>query len=262
MKKDDDDEDQYEDMSESEEEEEEEEEDDDDEEEMSADDETGESVPPTKTRVYLPGLEKLKAGEVLEHDPSAYVMLHKAEMNAPCLSFDILADDLGADRSDFPASCYVVCGTQSGGKKKEDKVMLLKMTNLTKTLKEKKKKEKSSEDDESETDSSDDESSDEEEEDPVMKSAMINQTGACNRIRSTVINSKRFAASWSELGKVFIYDLTKPWGALAGGEAALRDYNAQRLDARIKPCASFKGHLTEGFALDWSSLVPGKLISS
>merc|ERR1719402_218268 len=98
----------FEDMSGSEEEEE-----DDEEEGMSADDETGESVPPSKTRVYLPGLEKLKAGEVLEHDPSAYVMLHRAEMNAPCLSFDILADDLGADRSDFPASCYVVCGRQS-----------------------------------------------------------------------------------------------------------------------------------------------------
>ena len=77
----DDDED-FEDMSGSEEENDD---DDDDEEEMSADDETGESVPPSKTRVYLPGLEKLKAGEVLEHDPSAYVMLHRAEMNAPCL---------------------------------------------------------------------------------------------------------------------------------------------------------------------------------
>merc|ERR1712180_323558 len=206
---DDDDDEDFEDMSGS----------DDDEEEMSADDETGESVPPSKTRVYLPGLEKLKAGEVLEHDPSAYVMLHRAEMNAPCLSFDILADDLGADRSDFPASCYVVWGTQSGGKKKEDKVMLLKMTNLTKTLKAKKKKEKSGEDEESESESEDESSDEEEEEDPVMKSAMINQTGACNRIRSTEINSKRFAASWSELGKVFIYDLTKPWGALAGGEA-------------------------------------------
>merc|ERR1739838_1197450 len=147
----DDDDDDFEDMSGSEEEEEDDDEEVDDDEEMSADDETGESVPPSKTRVYLPGLEKLKAGEVLEHDPSAYVMLHKAEMNAPCLSFDILPDDLGSDRSDFPASCYVVCGTQSGGKKKEDKVMLLKMTNLTKTLKEKKKKEKSGEDDESES---------------------------------------------------------------------------------------------------------------
>lgn len=86
-------------------------------------------------------------------------------------------------------------------------------------------------------------------------------TGACNRIRGTKINSKRFAASWSELGKVFIYDLSKPWNALTGGEAALKDYNAKRLDARIKPCASFKGHLTEGYALDWSTMVPGKLIS-
>merc|ERR1719334_1863091 len=256
---DDDDDDDFEDMSDSDEEEEE---DDDEEEEMSAYDETGESVPPSKTRVYLPGLDKLKPGEILEHDPSAYVMLHKAEMNAPCLSFDILADDAGENRSDFPASCLVVCGTQSGGKKKEDKVMLLKMTNLTKTLKEKKKKEKADEDDESESDSDEESSDEEEEEDPVMKSAMINQLGACNRIRATKINNKRFAASWSELGKVFIYDLTKPWTALSGvGEPGLKDYNAQRLDARIKPCASFKGHLTEGFALDWSSTVPGKLIS-
>jgi len=252
----DDDDDDFEDMSEEEDEDEDDEEDD-----MSADDETGESVPSSRTRVYLPGLDKLKPGEVLEHDPSAYVMLHKAEMNAPCLSFDILADDAGENRSDFPASCFVVCGTQSGGKKKEDKIMLLKMTNLTKTLKEKKKKEKANEDDDSETDSSDDESSDEEEEDPILKSAMINQAGACNRIRGTKINAKRFAASWSELGKVFIYDLSKPWHALTAGEAALKDYNAQRLDARIKPCASFKGHLTEGYALDWSTMVPGKLIS-
>jgi len=248
----------YEDMSDESEEEVEE---DEDENEMSADDETGESVPPTKTRVYLPGLEKLKPGEILEHDPSAYVMLHKAELNSPCLSFDILVDDDGDDRNEFPASCFIVCGTQSGGKKKEDKVMLLKMSNLTKTLKEKRKKEKADEDDESESES-EDESSDEEEEDsdPVMKAAMINQLGACNRIRATKINSKRFAASWSENGKVFIYELTKPWNALAT-EAGLKDYNAQRLDARIKPCASFKGHLTEGFSIDWSTMVPGKLVS-
>ena len=76
----DDDDDDFEDMSEEEDEDEDDEEDD-----MSADDETGESVPSSRTRVYLPGLDKLKPGEVLEHDPSAYVMLHKAEMNAPCL---------------------------------------------------------------------------------------------------------------------------------------------------------------------------------
>merc|ERR1719259_204247 len=137
---DEDDDNDFEDMSDSEEDDDEDEEDED--EEMSADDETGESVPPTKTRVYLPGLDKLKPGEVLEHDPSAYVMLHRAEMNAPCLSFDILRDDDGDNRSEFPASCFIVCGTQSGGKKREDKVMVLKMSNLTKTLKEKKKKEK------------------------------------------------------------------------------------------------------------------------
>merc|ERR1712228_149187 len=92
------DDDEYEDMSDSED-------DEDEDEEMSADDETGESIPPSKTRVYLPGLDKLKPGEVLEHDPSAYVMLHRADMNAPCLSFDVVADDGGEGRTDFPASC-------------------------------------------------------------------------------------------------------------------------------------------------------------
>ena len=96
---------------------------------------------------------------------------------------------------------------------------------------------------------------------PFFIAFLNTPTGACNRIRATKIDSKRFAASWSELGKVFIYDLSKPWNALAGGEAGLKDYNSQRLDARIKPCASFKGHLTEGFAMDWSTMVPGKLIT-
>lgn len=82
---DEDNDDDFEDMSDIEEEDDEDEDEEEEDDEMSADDETGESVPPSRTRVYLPGLEKLKPGEVLEHDPSAYVMLHKAEMNAPCL---------------------------------------------------------------------------------------------------------------------------------------------------------------------------------
>ena len=47
--------------------------------------------------VYLPG-QKLEDVEVLEADQSAYEMLHSMNVKWPCLSFDILHDNLGEDR--------------------------------------------------------------------------------------------------------------------------------------------------------------------
>lgn len=48
-------------------------------------------------QVYLPGQE-LQNDEVLEADQSAYEMLHSMNVRWPCLSFDILWDNLGEDR--------------------------------------------------------------------------------------------------------------------------------------------------------------------
>jgi hypothetical protein len=47
--------------------------------------------------VYLPG-KALGKDEVLEADQSAYEMLHKLNVEWPCLSFDVLQDRLGDDR--------------------------------------------------------------------------------------------------------------------------------------------------------------------
>lgn len=65
-----------------------------------------------KSQVYLPG-KPLEDGEELVCDESAYVMLHQARTGAPCLSFDIVRDQLGDKRESFPMSCYVVAGTQA-----------------------------------------------------------------------------------------------------------------------------------------------------
>lgn len=62
--------------------------------------------------VYLPG-KPLEDGEELVCDESAYVMLHQARTGAPCLSFDIIPDQLGANREAFPMSCYIAAGTQA-----------------------------------------------------------------------------------------------------------------------------------------------------
>lgn len=63
-------------------------------------------------KTYLPG-QPLKEDEHLVCDQSAYVMLHQAQTGAPCLSFDIVPDNLGNDRQQFPMTSYLVAGTQA-----------------------------------------------------------------------------------------------------------------------------------------------------
>lgn len=66
----------------------------------------------TLKSVYLPG-QPLEHDEELICDESAYIMLHQAHTGAPCLSFDILKDDLGDDRINYPMTSYIVAGTQA-----------------------------------------------------------------------------------------------------------------------------------------------------
>lgn len=69
-------------------------------------------VKTAKPEVYLPS-KPIDADEELVCDESAYVMLHQARTGAPCLSFDIVRDQLGDSRESFPLSCYMVAGTQA-----------------------------------------------------------------------------------------------------------------------------------------------------
>jgi len=65
---------------------------------------------PRKT--YLPGMQ-MKEGETLVCEESAYVTLHTFTTIAPCLSFDIIPDSLGSNRTKFPLTAYAVGGTQA-----------------------------------------------------------------------------------------------------------------------------------------------------
>jgi len=71
------------------------------------------SVPSMPTRVWQPGVDKLEEGEELQCDPSAYNSLHGFHVGWPCLSFDILGDKLGLNRTEFPHTLYMVAGTQA-----------------------------------------------------------------------------------------------------------------------------------------------------
>ncbi|XP_050391502.1 glutamate-rich WD repeat-containing protein 1 isoform X1 [Patella vulgata] len=193
--------------------------------------------------VYLPG-KSMDEGEQLVCDESTYIMYHQAQTDAPCLSFDILHDHLGENREDFPHTCYVAAGSQTD-KTYSNHVIVMKMSNLCKTQKEG-------------SDDEDDDESDDDDELPELETAIIKHDGCVNRIRATFLGEKNVAATWSEKGKVFIWDLSRPVNAVNSSEV-MTEYTKNCESPA--PIHVFEGHADEGYALDWSQKSPGRLLS-
>lgn len=239
---------------------------DDEEDDSHDDDDDGKSSTVTKKesrQVYLPG-HQMEEDEALVFDPSAYHMMHDIDSGLPCLSFDVIIDDLGCNRSDFPHSMYLVAGSQAE-KPKDNCVIVMKLSNLNSL---KNDKSSSSDDSDVESESSDEESNDQ----PVLQISSIPHFGTINRIRNTTVEDKVFAAVWSEKGIVNIYDLNSKLKEVEKAKRNRKIGNVEkkkkfgkqtpkRVMFEQKPLHSFSGHRDEGFALDWSSKSPGFLAS-
>lgn len=198
--------------------------------------------------VYLPN-RKLGENEELVCDESAYIMLHSASTGAPCLSFDIIKDKVGL-RETYPMSALMVAGTQASASH-INSVIVMKMSNLHRTTKER--------DSDLESDISDSEEEEEvEEKKPKMACALINHVGCINRVRASEIGEAHFAATWSETGKVFVFNISEQLKAVED-PALLKKYDDTHQSQITKPAFVFRGHRAEGFALDWSPTDPGVL---
>ncbi|KNC85818.1 hypothetical protein SARC_02002 [Sphaeroforma arctica JP610] len=194
---------------------------------------------PEVEKAYLPG-DAIEDDEALEVDLSAYDMLHSVNVEWPCLSFDIIPDGLGDNRTKFPMTTYLVGGTQAE-KAHQNKIIFMKLSQMHKTKFD------------NDSDASDDDDDDALDEDAILTSHHIKHNGGINRVRASP-TMPGVVAVWSETGKVSMYDGSAHISALDTPPTV-------PLAAKTDPIFTFNGHPTEGYSMDWSPTVPGRFVS-
>lgn len=204
----------------------------------------------------MPGRDDLEDGETLQYDPTAYMCMSTMSLEWPSLSFDIIKDSLGDNRSAFPHTLFFVGGTQAANAKL-NYIAVVKVSNITQG-----KHGKQAENAESESDDDDDDdmvSSDEEDEAETARMAVrkVAHTGGINRIRS-MPQQPHIVASWADTAQVQVLDLGALLNDVAGEEEDKKGAagKVQKVNAR-----QVHAHSSEGFALDWSPVAVGKLAS-
>ncbi|CAN1142703.1 Protein HEAT STRESS TOLERANT DWD 1 [Linum perenne] len=220
------------------------------------------SVPSMPTEVWQPGVDKLEEGEELECDITAYNSLHAFHTGWPCLSFDIVRDPRGFVRTEFPHTVYFVAGTQAG-KAAWNSVGICKVSNVSGKRRDVVPKKIGDGESDMDDDSSDsDEDSDEDEaggsKDPVLQIRRVAHSGCVNRIRA-MSQSPHICATWSDSGYVQIWDVSSHLKALSESETKAAGKDPPVVNQA--PLVNFKGHKDEGYALDWSPRVPGRMVS-
>jgi len=206
-----------------------------DEEEESED---GEGAP---GRIWRPGVDEILEGEQLDYDPASYDMIHRAQVEWPCLSIDIVRDDLGAQRTSFPMTAYVVAGTQAD-QTFDNRIYMMKWSRLYRTAKD-------GCDDSDENDSDFD--SDEEHEAQLVAKG-VSHPGSVNRVRA-MPQACHIVSTWADTGKVYMWNLDLQRKAL--------DKASDKVPTTSKPIHTCEAHKGEGFAMDFSPHETGRFLS-
>lgn len=188
-------------------------------------------------------------------DEDAYVLYHRVGTGAPCLSFDVVRDELGEGREELPLSLLLCAGTQAGTAR-ANRLLVMKLQNLHGL----RPPRGGSSSDEDEDEDEEEEEEEDEQRQPQLLLATAPHYGAINRIRVTELAGVGpVAALWSERGQVEVVALGGALEALGGLEGPGGLLLKQQ--PPLSPLCTFTGHMGEGFALDWSPTVAGQLLT-
>ena len=207
----------------------------------------------------------------LQINESAYKMHHALTPEWPSLSLDILSDrTLGENRTRFPHVITMAVGSQA---ERNNKLTILRMSDLGRMPREKTEKEMDDEMLGEEWNNEDDESSSSEEEEeeeyePLLEHYTFPHEGGINRIRACPQNNDVIAV-WGERATVSLYDVG---GALDTLDRSTRNSSSGTTQEsssmttvrkmRKDPFFVYQGHSTEGYAVDWSRVVPGRMATA
>ena len=202
----------------------------------------------SQRKAWMPGTE-LNSDEVLEYDQSAYTMYHAMKPEWPCLSFDILPDTLGTNRTRFPHTMTAVAGTQADEAKK-NKLTVMRLGDMGRTYK--KPSGEDSDDEDAMSDSDSDGGGDNTDDDPTLDHRDIPHYGGVNRVRC-MPQRPSVVASHGATGHVHLWDVSSHLASFekGGGGGALNNRALQ----------SHGGHKDEGYAMDWSRKEEGALVT-
>lgn len=206
-----------------------------------------------KEQTFIPGRSVLQPGQTLTPDPSTYEMLHGLSAEWPCLSFDIVRDNLADNRKQYPRTVYAVAGTQAQSTRARDnQLLVLKLSSLGKM---------DNPDSDSEEDDDDDETSD-----PVLESRSIQLPCTTNRIRCFQPQqssedrsqiSPTYTATSLENAQIQIHNITPHLKSLSTPGFVVQQESS-------KPLATLRMHKEEGYGLAWASAAHypyGRLLS-
>lgn len=187
-----------------------------------------------KKEIWDETKEPLQEDEELVYDSSAYQMLHRAKVEWPCLSCDVILRDrvglqdhsswfpqyvhalnpqqtkkdakTGLDlhkQDKFPYTVYFCAGSQSE-KKNDNKIYVMKWADMRKTLMDDLEEDSESDEEQQTTNPN--------KKDPETRYECVPHKGCVNRIRS--LHGTGIVATWNDQGEVGIYNISPAIEAL------------------------------------------------
>lgn len=181
-----------------------------------------ESSEESEREVWKGDPRQLRRDEYLDYENEAYDLFYRSSIDWSCLSLDTFP---GPELcTGFPYTVYVVAGSQAADG--NNRVYVMKWKELYKTKHDDKES------------SSDEEEIEEEGDEAVLEFEEFPHEGVVNRIRS--YDARSLVATWSDLGSVSIYDVSKPLGKLYSGSGKGKGELLKRFN-----------YDNEGYALCW-----------